>query len=297
MAFHQAKSRTYKSLPIDEAIAKVCAAAERTWLRRYVKDHERIRVEQAFTTLNKPHEACATSKDYKNKAYQHFLRQASDLGGIVLVMVCVVGLGRSVISAWNENARLRFPVEIKKNEKYWSDPLFQSLAEDIWRKVQIQHHSPTSPQDSNNAVAHQPTVVEVAEWVKVKGFLQSFISSGVQSSITRNREGSARLTATVRLRLPLQEGEDVLLEVLLHTSFGECIAEVSKRSLEELRVMLGDYLFTAMNSSNMRKKEDTMVSTKAVNVREDCSGDSKLGVMLNFDMGLSIWESAFPDMP
>lgn len=69
------------------------------------------------------------------------------------------------------------------------------------------------------------------------------------------------------------------------------------RSVEDLRGMLGDYLFEAIDSSNWRKEEKRKgisECTGAVDVSfpngED-GGDCKLGVMLNFVMGIRVFEA------
>lgn len=152
---------------------------------------------------------------------------------------------------------------------------------------------PCNPQDIELSVS----LVKLPEWDRVQDYLKGFLSSGVLSSRTREKERVARFTPTVCLHLPNQPGKDVIFEVLIHPSFGECITEVSKRSTEELKNMLGDYIFTAMESSKMREEEQMMgdpVHTHAVSISEDCSGDSKLRVWLNFDKGMSIWRTAFP---
>ncbi|KAF2177299.1 hypothetical protein K469DRAFT_755231 [Zopfia rhizophila CBS 207.26] len=146
----------------------------------------------------------------------------------------------------------------------------------------------------------------MAEVGKLKSILGNYLFTGMKLSHIRRREEDSGsmltdLTDTVRLRLPHRSGEDFKLEVWLCSSFGESIPRAIMSSVEELRIILGDYLFDAMNASNWRKEEKTMgksACTGAVGVSfpsgKGSSSDSKLEVMLNFETGLSVYRTAYP---
>jgi hypothetical protein len=138
-------------------------------------------------------------------------------------------------------------------------------------------------------------VVLIAEVAKLEEILGNFISTGLRLSHTRKNDMQRRFTGAARLCLP-QEQDDITLEVWLHPSFGDCILETSKISVEELQGLLGSYLFTAMKASKRRKEEELVEEetlTSAVKVLKDDSGDRKLKVIVSFDVGLSIWNGVF----
>ncbi len=124
----------------------------------------------------------------------------------------------------------------------------------------------------------------------------------MNKSQMRHREkdrGMMSFTETVRLHFGYREGEDFKLEVWLCSLVGRAISQAKMRSVEDLRSMLGDYLFDAMKASIWREEEERKgVSdcTGAVDVSfpngEDGS-DCVMGVMLNFVMGIRVFESIY----
>lgn len=141
----------------------------------------------------------------------------------------------------------------------------------------------------------------VAKVAILKKSLKHFISTGIRLGHTRRKEERQQLrqrfTKATRLRLPLQEGDDIILEVWLHPSFGQCISIANKLNIEELRGLLGENLFMAMKASKRRKEEELAKKetlTSAVKVLPDSSGNRKLKVTISFNSGIRIWGDAFP---
>jgi hypothetical protein len=139
----------------------------------------------------------------------------------------------------------------------------------------------------------------MAEVDKLESTLGGYLFKGKDASHMRHREkdgGMMRFTNTVRLHLPYQEGEDFKLEVWLCSSIGKAISQAKMRSVEDLRSVLGDYLFEAMEASNRRKEEKTGMSecTGAVNVSFPSGDDSKLEVMLCFATGKDVYAKIYP---
>jgi len=134
---------------------------------------------------------------------------------------------------------------------------------------------------------------------KLESALGSFLFISSAASCKRHREKDEErmmiFTDTVRLHLAYKEGEDFMLEVWLCSSIGNAISEAKTRSADDLKSMLGDYLFKGMMASNWRKKENTgLECTGAVNVSFPGGGDSKLEVMLYFATGREIWLNIYP---
>ncbi|KAF1992774.1 hypothetical protein P154DRAFT_452035 [Amniculicola lignicola CBS 123094] len=121
----------YQSLSLADAVGKILHATETIMLRESVKPHERERIKEALGVLL-PHEARTMPTNKKQVDYERLLQKLYDAGGPQLVVVCVVGLGRSVILSLREQVKLHLPGEIKKHEETWNTPLLLSLAQDCW---------------------------------------------------------------------------------------------------------------------------------------------------------------------
>ncbi|KAF2175227.1 hypothetical protein K469DRAFT_78828 [Zopfia rhizophila CBS 207.26] len=146
----------------------------------------------------------------------------------------------------------------------------------------------------------------MAEVAKLEDILGGYLFKGMKESRIRHREEERRSTTftdAVRLHLADESGEDFKLEVWLYSSIGKAIsqAKANMRSVEDLRDMLGDYLFEAMKASNRRKEEERtgmLACTSAVDVSfpsgKESSDDSKLEVMLNFETGDYVLGKAYP---
>ena len=150
--------------------------------------------------------------------------------------------------------------------------------------------------------AGETNIAMMAEVDKLESTLGGYLFKGMDASRMRNGEkdgGMTTLTDTVRLHLAYQEGEDFKLEVWLCSSIGKAISQAKMRSVEDMRSMLGDYLFKAMEASNRKQEEETTAiseSTGAVNVSfhdGDESSDCKVEVMLNFGAGLYVYEKIY----
>ena len=123
-----------------------------------------------------------------------------------------------------------------------------------------------------------------------------------RSEENREHKGPIRLTSAVSLYIAGQSGKDYKLEITLGSLAGRAISNqlAGMESIEDLRMILGGYLFAGMGSSNHRKEEDekqTLASTSAVHVSfpevGDSSDDCKLEVMVGYKMGREIWYAAF----
>jgi hypothetical protein len=84
---------------------------------------------------------------------------------------------------------------------------------------------------------------------------------------------------------------------MLCSSTGEGISQAKMRPVEDLRNILGDYLFEAMKASNWRKEEERtamLACTSAVHVSFPSGDDSKLEVMLRFMRGKDVYAEIYP---
>lgn len=68
--------------------------------------------------------------------------------------------------------------------------------------------------------------------------------------------GQSTLTDAVRLHPALNIGKDFVLEVHLCTQAKETIAQARASSFEELKCLLGGFLFGAVKASRKRKDEE-----------------------------------------
>lgn len=159
-------------------------------------------------------------------------------------------------------------------------------------------------QDARQVEASETNIAMMAEVDKLESTrtLGGYLFEGMNESRMRHREKDRRwmrFTDTVRLHVAYREGEDFKLEVWLCSSVGKAISQAKMRSVEDLRDMLGDYLFEAMKASNWRKEEEKkgMIGTRAVDVsfpNGDDGSDCKVEVMLNFGAGLYVLAEIYP---
>ncbi|KAG0645019.1 hypothetical protein D0Z07_9192 [Hyphodiscus hymeniophilus] len=143
----------------------------------------------------------------------------------------------------------------------------------------------------------------MAEVDQLERFLGGYIFEGIYTSCMRHQEKERRcmrFTDTARLHVAYREGEDIKLEIWLCGSIGNDILQATMSSAEDLRNVLGGYLFEAMNTSNWRKEQErkkTHDFSGAVNITfpdEHNGSDCKMEVLLGSEMGLDLYKNAFP---
>jgi hypothetical protein len=181
----------------------------------------------------------------------------------------------------------------------WLSPCFDHLR--LLKQLTCVNEGDIRPRDSP-AKASGMKVALMSVMAQLESILGRYLFEGMKASRMRCHEedmGQITFTDAVRLRLAYQLGEDFLLEVWLDSRIGNAISQV--KSVEGLRDMLGDYLFTAMEASNRRKEEKRKgmrTCTNAVNLSspsgEDSDEDSKLEIMLSFEIGRKVHEEAYP---
>jgi hypothetical protein len=130
-------------------------------------------------------------------------------------------------------------------------------------------------------------------------YLGNYLSSGIQDSYTRKAEMHADFTRALRMRLPVNEPEDFVLELWMGDSYGESILQSSKTmsSVENWEPILGSYLYTAMRTSQWRSMEEStgVLNTRAVSISSPLGNgfDYRFRVMMKFEMGMDVWNTCF----
>ncbi|KAH9905216.1 hypothetical protein F4778DRAFT_697863 [Xylariomycetidae sp. FL2044] len=141
-------------------------------------------------------------------------------------------------------------------------------------------------------------MARMAEVGKLRDILGAFLFVGMKLSRARKREAEASqitLTDTVRLHLASQEGEDFKLAIWVTALTGEMVSAAKSTSVNELRDVLGDYLFEAMVASSKRRGEQMSICTSAVLVMPGSKDDDfKIEIMLCFGVGKEIYANMYP---
>lgn len=147
-------------------------------------------------------------------------------------------------------------------------------------------------------------MAKLAEMVSLRNITGDFLFEALKKSYLRRREedmGQSTLTDAVRLHPALNIGEDFVLEVHLCAEARETIVQARSSSFEELKCLLGDFLFGAVKSSRKRKDEEEQgisKNTGAVDLSIILAGernvDAQLKMMLNFEVGWEIWKTVYP---
>lgn len=146
-------------------------------------------------------------------------------------------------------------------------------------------------------------VAKTVEVEKLKDPLGIHLFDGINATRMRRLEminGWRKFTNTVRLHVPVVEGEDFTLEVWLPTSFGKSISQAIISSTKDLGNLLSDYIFEATKASNFMIKADsrgTQNFAGAVIVSfsngDNDDSDCKVEVMLNYRVGFGILMRVF----
>ncbi|EZG00100.1 hypothetical protein H113_00416 [Trichophyton rubrum MR1459] len=128
-------------LSLDDAMTKVSKTAETIRLRGNIKPHEEKRIQEAFALLaREPASAPSAKTKGRRNTFRDFLIKLNDYNcGPQFVVLCVVGLGQSVIASMKEGIRLRLPPEIKDHAHTLTGPVLQRLTEDCLKKGMYAH--------------------------------------------------------------------------------------------------------------------------------------------------------------
>jgi len=150
----------------------------------------------------------------------------------------------------------------------------------------------------NEAITRKIAMFATLE--KLESVLGHYLFSNMDASCRRCKErGKSMMTYTdaVRLHLPYEEGMDFKLEVWLRRRAGQVI---SKARSEDVRSLMGEYLFTAMEASDCKNQatEESLMCTDAMKVDlsndDDDDDDARLEVVLCFAKGKEILAEAYP---
>ncbi|EGD95577.1 hypothetical protein TESG_03052 [Trichophyton tonsurans CBS 112818] len=117
-------------------MTRLSREAETIRLRGNIKPHEENRVREAFALLaREPGSAPSTKTKGRQNTFREFLIKLNDYGcGPQFVVLCVVGLGQSVVVSMKEAIRLRLPLEMKNRQHTLTGPVLQRIAEECLKQ-------------------------------------------------------------------------------------------------------------------------------------------------------------------
>ncbi|TVY93986.1 hypothetical protein LAWI1_G003145 [Lachnellula willkommii] len=132
----------------------------------------------------------------------------------------------------------------------------------------------------------------MAEVDKLEGTLGAYLFRGMDTTHIRQLEKDKRcnrFTDTVCLHVPVREGEDYKLEIWLCASVGKAVSQAIIKPTEDLRNVLGDYLFEGASHCT---GAITMSCPNGNDGRGE-SSDWKMELMLSPRMGLNVYKNVF----
>lgn len=129
-------------------------------------------------------------------------------------------------------------------------------------------------------------------------FLGSFLCDGVETSPPRLSElkgGIITFTRAVRLYIPEAEGNDCIVEILLDSTTAERLLQLQLNSIDDIRPVLGDYLFYGVMESKLKQNEmSALVKFSHAVKLIYCDGFYyKLEVMICFQRGIDMFISVY----
>ncbi|ESZ94036.1 hypothetical protein SBOR_5562 [Sclerotinia borealis F-4128] len=162
-------------------------------------------------------------------------------------------------------------------------------------------------QSSNTRSAYQTEAIGtniaiMAEVCKLESPLGVQLFKGMDATYIRDLEKQRRwgkFTDAVRLHLPSPEAKDYKLEVWICPSIGKVISQ-AKESAKDLRDVLDEYLFDAVNTSDWKKEQERnglQGFAGAVTVsfpKGDDGSDCKVEIILSAEKGSEFYENVFP---
>ncbi|ESZ90801.1 hypothetical protein SBOR_8806 [Sclerotinia borealis F-4128] len=161
-------------------------------------------------------------------------------------------------------------------------------------------------QSSNTRSAYQTEVIGtniaiMAEVCKLESPLGVQLFKGMDATYIRDLEKQTRcwkFTDAVRLYLPSPEVKDYKLEVWICPSIGKVISQ-AKESAKDLRDVLDEYLFDAVNTSDWKKEQERnglqgFANVVTVSFPKGDGSDCKVEIILSAEKGSEFYENVFP---
>jgi hypothetical protein len=132
----------------------------------------------------------------------------------------------------------------------------------------------------------------------LENFLGSFLREEVEISpprLSELRRGPYTITTAVRLYIPQTEGNDCIVEVFLDPRTAERLLQLQHNSINDLRPVLGDYLFDGVMESKLKQNETSSLVKSSHAVRLiDCDGFyCKLELLICFQKGIDMFISVY----
>jgi hypothetical protein len=131
---------------------------------------------------------------------------------------------------------------------------------------------------------------------RLQEFLGVKLSRGVKTSHKRHaerRNHQWHITGAVCLQFAAEQYHDFRVEVWLNRALEKAIQRAITGTREDLKYILGDYLFHAVNSSRLMQEEGGMGSLSVLGVSNENS-DVKLEVTIDFVSGMNMYDKLFP---
>ena len=110
------KGSRYRSISVEDALKKLRDISTMIARRGGLRSQEDRRVREAFKALgelNKPGNPSSEPRD----VYQVFLQKVQSVAGLQMVVLCAVGLGRSVVKhSMKAKVRIDLPFELQAQQ-------------------------------------------------------------------------------------------------------------------------------------------------------------------------------------
>jgi hypothetical protein len=130
-------------------------------------------------------------------------------------------------------------------------------------------------------------------WDRLRSYVGVTLFSDIQASQQRQhelRQGWNVATSTVSLFLALREEDDFALAMPVSPNMA--MQMCTAKSFEGLRILLGDYLFEAVSSSQSRANDGGQGTSNAITITPQSNKVFYLVLMLSFSAGCKFYEES-----
>jgi hypothetical protein len=117
------------SISIEEAMRKLNDASESVTLRGVFRTSESKRISHAISLAEGEALPLTSKANEREDSYRVFLTKVKEACGVSMVVLCVVGLGKSAIAGMRDSVRLRLPLSIKKQQHNLNTAVLNDLSE------------------------------------------------------------------------------------------------------------------------------------------------------------------------
>lgn len=179
------ESRSRKTLhSIQDAMTRLRQSAQAINRREGVQPSELKRVREALRITAESSDV-ANSGAAERDVYEEFLRKVSNNAGPQMVVLCAVGLGRTVVKVLKDQIRVDLPFEIKDQAATLESEVIQAI---------VEKHVPEGNTSRRKDTSTANTEEQNLTLLKANLFLYSTLKTTLKTTVHRSMRSKIKST-------------------------------------------------------------------------------------------------------